>query len=451
MRAQPAAGPGAEAPDRPEYARLRDDEDWSFLRDRSRREDRFDPVKLVPLPWPSSFVSIGGELRLQYEWFANEEWGAAPPDRDGYLLQRYMVHADLRLGSAVRLFGQVKSGVETGRAGGPRPPDEDRLDVHQAYGEWRAGGRGVAPALAIRAGRQEFNFGSGRLVSVREGPNVRQSFDAVRLVLRAGPWRADAFVSRPVNTTPGVFDDRRDRGRALWGVYTSRTSGPGPNLDLYYLGYLRRQARFDQGVADERRHSVGVRLSGAAAAIDFNTEAIGQWGTFGAAPIRAWTVASDTGYRFPGAGRPRAGVRADVTSGDRDRADPALGTFNPLFPNGAYFGLIAPTGPLNHIDLHPSIEFTPHDDWTIAGNWLWFWRTRRDDGVYGVPGNLLRGGEGTAARFVGHSPGVEVQWRITRHLSITADVAAFPAGSFLGEAPPSRAIAYVAAWTTYRF
>ena len=54
--------------------------------------------------------------------------GAEPRDDSGYWLQRLMVHADLRLGRRLRLFGQLKSGIEAGRVGGPRRPDEDQLE-----------------------------------------------------------------------------------------------------------------------------------------------------------------------------------------------------------------------------------------------------------------------------------------------------------------------------------
>jgi hypothetical protein len=361
-----------------------------------------------------------------------------------------MFHADLRLGARVRLWTQVKSGIETGRSGGPRPADEDRLDVHQGYADVALIGRPKTGGVTIRIGRQEFNLGSARLVSVRETPNVRQSFDAVRGTVRLSTWRTDLFISRPVTTSTGTFDDAWDQSRALWGVYAVRSKG-AQGLDLYYLGYDRRMARFDQGIGHEERHSIGARAWGQREPVDYNLEAIGQWGRFGQDEIRAWTIASDTGFHARMAGRPRLGIRGDVTSGDADRADDVLGTFNPLFPKGAYFGLIAPTGPLNHIDLDPTATFTAGAALTFTANWLFFWRTRRDDGLYGVPGNLLRSGRGTSARFVGHSPGLEIQWQFDRHLSLTANVAAFSAGAFVREAPPAKATTYFSAWSTYKF
>ena len=447
-QAEPPATPA-----RPDYELLRDEEDWSFLGDRSRANDLWDPVKFMPFGSPrGSHLSLGGEVRQQYERFRNEEWGAEPRDDNGYWLQRLMVHADLRLGRRLRLFGQLKSGIEAGRVGGPRRPDEDQLDLHQGYAELHAPLGTGNRSLRIRAGRQELNFGSSRLVSVREGPNVRQSFDALRVIVYRDAWRVDAFVSRPVITLPGLLDDRRDGGRALWGVYAVRSNrSAAQGLDLYYLGYEREAARFDQGVALEHRHSVGTRLWGTRGSSDYNAEIIAQWGAFGQSRIRAWTVASDTGYRLRWRGTPRIGLRADVTSGDGNRRDDVLGTFNPLFPKGAYFGLIAPTGPLNHSDLHPSIKFWLKNGWSIQTSWLFFWRTKADDGVYAVPGTLLRSGAGTQAHYVGQSPGAEVSWQADTHLSFTIDLSLFSAGSFLDEAPPSRTITYIAAWTTYRF
>ena len=66
-----AAGP------RRDYQLLRDEEDWSFLSDSDLKSDPFDVVKFVPITWPgTSFLSLGGELRHQYERFANEAVGS---------------------------------------------------------------------------------------------------------------------------------------------------------------------------------------------------------------------------------------------------------------------------------------------------------------------------------------------------------------------------------------
>ena len=111
----------------------------------------------------------------------------------------------------------------------------------------------VHPQLTLRAGRQELAFGSSRLVSVREGPNVRQSFDGLRVMLTTAPWRIDAFVTLPVETNRRIFDDASDDTRVFWGLYVVHPLAllPKGNIDLYYLGLDSKQAEFDQGAAHE--------------------------------------------------------------------------------------------------------------------------------------------------------------------------------------------------------
>src|SRR5678809_406224 len=100
---------------RPDYKQLRYDEDWSLLRDKSQRTDYLDPIKYMPLGHREDwYLTLGGEARPYYEWFRHEDWGDAPEDRSGFLLQRYMFHADFHMGKRVRFFGQLKSGIESG-------------------------------------------------------------------------------------------------------------------------------------------------------------------------------------------------------------------------------------------------------------------------------------------------------------------------------------------------
>ena len=52
--------------------------------------------------------------------------------------------------------------------------------------------------------------------------------------------------------------------------------------------------------------------------------------------------------------------------------------------------------------------------------WLWLWRTERDDGLFGIAGQVLRSGRNTQARFVGQAPNVELAKQISPHFTITA-------------------------------
>ena len=109
------------------YNLLRENDDWSFLADPSLRSDFWDPIKYVPLGCEACYVSLGGEIRQVFEHVANDNWGKQPYPNT-FLLQRYMLHSDWHLGKNLRIFVQLKSGLEDFRTGGPRTIDEKRLD-----------------------------------------------------------------------------------------------------------------------------------------------------------------------------------------------------------------------------------------------------------------------------------------------------------------------------------
>ncbi len=423
-----------------------------MMRDPSRRVDWSDELKYLPLAKREGwYASLGGEVRPFYERYINEQWGSQPQDLSGYLLNRIMPHADVHFGERVRFFGQLNSSIEAGRRGGPRPMiDEDILDVNQAFVDiiWPFDSE---RSVTLRPGRQELAYGTGRIISSREGKNVRQSFDAGKLMLRMRSWKADGFLARPIETNRGVLDDREISGQTFWGVYSMRPDSV-LTIDLYYLGLDRQDAIFDQGQGDELRHTIGIRLSGEWGPWDYNPEFIYQFGSFDRDNIRAWGIAFEAGYTLQRMlWQPRLGLRADAASGDRDPDDPDLETFYPLFPRGAYFGQLASVGPLNLLDVHPSIGLSLPNGISLTANWVFFWRQSIDDGLYSVPGALLRTGQQSRARFIGHQPGFDIRWRINRHTEPAFSFGRFLTGRFLRETPPGKNTTFLAAWVTYTF
>ena len=436
------------------YNLLRENDDFSFLEDPADRSDLWDPIKYVPLGTNGWYVSLGGEVREVFEQVGNDNWGKQNYTNT-FFLQRYMLHSDWHLGHWVRVFLQLKSGLEDFRAGGPRPIDEKKLDFEAGFIE--VGNPSGKNWIVLRLGRQELNYGSGRLVSVREGPNVRQSFDGAKIRTKVGPWNIDAWAVRPDLDNPGFFDNAPDHKTAFWGVYTTRPLRRGIGLDVYYLGEDRKGAAFERGTATELRHSVAVRLWRSIAkkenALDFDYEGAFQFGSFGSDEVRAWTLASDTGYSFNNLPlKPRLSVKSDISSGDNPQSH-TLGTFYPVFPIGNYFGVLADTGPgpVNFVDVHPRIQAQLPRGVSISTDVVVQWRENLNDGLYAVPGFLLVPSNGSRARFVGYRPGVEVRWQIDRHAYLQADYGIFYAGPFLREASPGRNINYTEFWAGYKF
>lgn len=438
------------------YKLLREDENWSFLKDRALRQDFWDPIKYMPLRKSAEdwYLTIGGEAREVWEQIGNDNWGQAP-FWNGYLDERYMPYFDLHYGRHVRTFIELKSGLNSFRAGGPRPIDEKKLDFQAGFLE--IGTSSEHSSIHFRVGRQELEYGSGRLIDVREGPNVRLSFDGFMVKSKIDSWQLDGFAMRPDEDNPGFFDNAPIPTTSFWGIYATHPVPHKTSLDLYYLGLDRKQATFERGTAQEVRHSIGARISRPIATDrrgwDFDDEALWQFGTFGSANIRAWTVATETGYRFPVMPlKPRFSVKADISSGDHPTSN-TLGTFNPLFPKGNYFGVLATTGPgpINFIDVHPHVELALPHDVSVSADWIVQWRQSLEDGVYAVPGFLIRPADGSKTRFVGDRPGTEIRWQANHHLWFQGDYGIFYAGSFLKETQPGRNLNYWALWTGYKF
>src|SRR5260221_7561632 len=387
------------------YHLLREDDDWSFLADPTQRQEFWDPIKYIRLrpgrnDW---FLSMGGEAREVWEQIGNDNWGQQP-FMNGYFNERYMLYFDLHYGEHVRTFVELKSGLNSYRIGGPRPIDEKKLDFQAAFLELGAGDE--RNSIKFRAGRHELEYGSGRLIDVREGPNVRLSFDGFKVKAGVGSWQIDGFALRPDLDKPGFFDNAPNHAVGFWGVYSVRPLTKSTTLDAYYLGLDRKTATFNRGVGHEVRHTIGARLSRPIAegnpGWDFDYEALWQFGSFGSANIRAWTVASETGYRITTVPlRPRFSVKADISSGDDPRTK-TLGTFNPLFPKGNYFGVLATAGPgpINFIDVHPRVETTLPHGVTVSVDWIVQWREKDKEGGCARAGVLLPVAAGSRGPFL---------------------------------------------------
>jgi hypothetical protein len=434
------------------YPLPRDREDWSRLRDPAVRTDIWDPLKFIPLGGGAPFLSLGGEIRDVYERFGNQNFGLSAPDPGGYFLQRGLFHADLRLGAHLRVWSELSSSIAAGRVGGPRPVvDQDRLDVHQTFVEATVGG--AAGALQIRAGRQEVAIGSGRLIALREGVNVPLSFDGVRAIVRSGAWRVDAIALKPVSSSPGVFDDRSQRGTTFWGLHSNRAlPSRGAALELYYFGIYKEAGQFDQGLAHEHRHTVGARIS-SQNRWAYDVEAMYQFGRFGVGDISAWRAVADTSYSVRGRRwQPRLEFVVDVATGDKDPADPRLESFNLLFQSGTYSGRAQLLGPINTIRIEPTVTMRPAARVGVSAGWGFFWRESVHDGLYGIPGNLIVPSHGVTARYEGSRPIVEAEWQVTRHLSAHVTFIYVFNGPFEKESVHGTpTMSFVTPWITYRF
>ena len=428
------------------------DEDWSFLKD-APRADIWDPAKYIRLGRDDWFMTASGEIRVRPEGFRIRPTDDRPSVVDNYLLQRDLFGADTHFGARTRVFAELQSGIIDGRLRSPRPTDQNTLDVHQAFVEWRQPLR-ANRLLTVKAGRQELVLGSTRLISASPGLNVKRSFDGAVLSYRAPSWTVSGAAARLVALSRGTFDDGWTSGQMFWGVAFSRRSPrfERGELGVYYLGLDRALSLYAQGIGPEQRHTVGMKWSGNGARLTVNYDVLFQWGAFSGAPIRAWAFASETAYQPSTKGwRPRLGLRMDLASGDGDAADPRLGAFNPLFPGNSYSGAVGLLGPTNLTDLTPTLTIRPWRSVALVVEVPSYWRTSTADGVYAPDLRVLfrpDAGEGT---YVGTNPGVLADWQITRHCQLQGAITRFLPGAFLKQTFVSPGFGFYSASAIYRF
>ena len=138
---------------------------------------------------------------------------------EGFYSQRISAYAILRVEDRFLLVAELYHGYNSGEK---EFAQYDELDWHQGYVELNP--LTLRPGqLSFRLGRQEMAFGAARLVGIKEGPNIRRTFDAAHANLSINGTTLDAFFGREVRPEFYVFgndfvlfDD--DSGNPeLWG------------------------------------------------------------------------------------------------------------------------------------------------------------------------------------------------------------------------------------------
>jgi len=432
----------------PKYQTLRYLEDYRWLA-RSKSDDPYDAIKYVPLGH-DAWLTLGGQHRFRYELVEGPVAGADSAPRTSELFVRNLVHADLHLTRELRLFVQPGAHLALG-APPAQPPDENRLDLHQAFIE--AGARIGGVTLITRAGRQEMALGSTRWVSVRDGTNVRQAFDLVRVSAAGAGWSSETFFGAVPAVERGVFDDRIDARDRFWGTYWTLQVVPARRLSIeaFYLGRDRRDARYLDVEGRETRHMFGTRVFGQlAGGFEYIGHALAQTGHVGDATVRAWGLAGGLWQRLPAPlSTFRVGVRGDALSGDTKRGDGRLGTFHAFFPNQTFFSALPAIYPTNLYEVHPLVTWDGGTTSVEAGT-TFFFRQSLDDAIYRPPGTLLEPLAPPGGRYSGAQVSLSFGHRIDRHLAFNAEYSHFFVGP--GLLPTTgKDIDFFGTWTTLTY
>ena len=429
--------PNAAPPARPATLSNRWEEDWSVLADPRVPREPFDNLKYIPFSPgdPQTFLSLGADIRERFEANDVANFGVGPNRNNDYLISRTEWHADLHIADQVQIFTQFESDYAPWKTM-LTPADQDVLDLEQAFvtvTEPIGDGTG-----RVRLGRQQMNFDFQRFVSDRDGPNVRQSFDAAWSDYQNGPWKFITFYSQPVQIYDfgaQPFDSYSSGANTFSVVRAERELFGWATLSGYYAYYTLDNAKYLSVSGNERRDSIDARFAAKVNGFDGDLEVMSQSGSIGNDTISAWAVGSLSGYTFTDIGwTPRLGIQFDAASGNENPHGNVLQTFNPLFPNGYYFTLAGYTGYTNLIHVKPSIAVHPTNSLTLSFAVASLWRETTADAVYTQGSVPVPGTAGQPGRYTGTYGQADLNWAMTSHSSFAIQAVRYDVGDAIRRA-----------------
>ena len=392
----------------------------------NQSKNRYQNFKYVPIS-KNTMLSFGGSWRFQYESFINEQFQNIPDQDNLWYLNRVLLHAHLKIKDKFQLFAEVNSSF-IGDKVNQSPVDKDELAVNQLFIKYKFDDR-----WSIGIGRENLILGSNRLVDLREGPNVRRSFDLTQINYNSNTFSAKAFFAIPVKPNPYVFDNKfLEFDETFSALYTTVSLNKSNYLDAYIFYQKDDNVNYNNAQGNERRTSLGFRYFGNYKTLKFNNEAVYQFGNIENQSIQAWTLSmqlensTKLGNQFY-----NIGVKSEIISGDKNQNDTTLNTFDALYPSGSYFGRVARFGPSNLIDVLPYIN-TQFKKLFIEFDYDVFWRHSVNDGVYNAA-LLLQYPNTNNQRFIGQQIGAIVGYKINKHINLEFESNIIFPGAFLKE------------------
>lgn len=424
-------------PNPPAFKLNRSDENYGYLKngDLNPYKRRLgDGLKQISLNKQNSFlIDFGGQYRPRLEYFNNLDW---TEEDVAFYSQRIDIYANFTLGKHVRFFGELIHGYTSNEK---QIVESDELDLHQGFIEFyfRTAQNGN---VSFRFGRQEMILGSSRLISNREGPNIKRSFDLIQGFYQNRSVTTKAFYGKAIIPNFFAFDNRtalfdsNSPAPAFWGIDMKFSiNGIPGNNEGYYIGFHSNYSVFSDAIGEEVRHSIGLRRYDTPKnGLSYNTEMVYQFGSIGDNSISAFNIETDWKYALSQLRwQTKIGLKLDWSSGDRRTGDGKIQTFNPLFVNPAIYNLAAINTPANLIALHPNITVYPFEGFSIYLDYSLLYRTSRNDGLYAPPRFQTREANGIKDRHIGNVAGMNIRYEINANLDIELRSSYFIAGAFL--------------------
>ncbi|MFC3580843.1 alginate export family protein [Sphingomonas hylomeconis] len=426
----------------PLFYLIRHAEDWRFLASPKAKRDRFSALKYIPLSEDGdTFLTLSGDQRSRFNFSSRPGLNDAT-DRHEFML-RTAVGADLHIGPALRLYGQIQSAQIFGRNESPHIAiQQNDLIVQELFAEVQVP---VADGKArIMLGRQEFFDGPRFIISPRENPNIRVSMNGARVSMDWDRFRFTAVHFTPTEQGIGTFDDGTANGERLTGINASAVVTDQPIGGLkstvffdpfffHFEGSARTLARLS---GSERRETYGARLWGHVGRVDFDWTGMKQDGRFGTRRVNAWAASSNQSIALSSGPRAaRIGFHADYASGGGNYdTSGTVNSFNFLYNATIMFSDDNYVGAINLMGIAPTASVQATKKLRLGAEAGFYWRPNERDAVYRGNSQPYVGTQSVDGKQVATIYRGNAAWAIDPHVTIVGQVNYVEAGHVLRSA-----------------
>jgi hypothetical protein len=390
---------------------------------------RFTPLGTLNKRLPEWICFTAGyRARLEGHTAGNFQ----PGNSDGYLLTRFRLGALIKPAGWFKIYTELQDATAFWKSPPVGPPYQSTWDLRRAYADL---GDVERSRFAFRVGRQDLNFGYGRLLGTSYWRNASRGYDAAMGILNTEWIRVSAFsASQIVAAANGLT--HHQQGNNLHGIYTSvKKLIPGSAVEPYFLWRLSPGFETESGTLSKLdRKIAGFRWDGSVRSFDYDVELAGQTGHIGGDLIRAWGCSVIAGYTFaPSNLKTRVFGKFDFASGDRNPRDGLRGTFDQLYPNiHDHHGLADQVAWQNLKSVRTGARVALVRNWMLAAIYNNFWLASATDAYYNGSGvAVARDPSGLSGTHIGAEYDIQTSYRFDRHLELGAGLAYFHSGKFL--------------------
>jgi hypothetical protein len=287
---------------------------------------------------------------------------------------------------------------------------------------------GQSRPISLRGGRMWFEKIDRRLIGNNAWRNTTNTFQGLHLDIgqEVNDWELEAIITQPLDRKKYDFD-RTNEGQWFYSIIGHwRRWSDIVTLEPYYL-FLDQEAH---GARTQRRiHAPALRFYGpiGSTGFDYDVNLVYQTGKDDGRDHEAFGAASELGYTFKHAWKPRFDVFYGYASGDEKPTDNSSERFE------RFYGFARPWSANDYFiweNFHAPkvrLQMVPIKDLRFDTGYSWYWLASDTDRWANAN---LRDPTGKSGDFIGHEFDFRARYPLRSRVDATAGYAHFEPGGF---------------------